>query len=118
VINPSPKPLCDGKVLFHLTPPADSPTLKEIREELKQIENLEKEMKQRPWRSAAYGHAPRGWLCTMCSNVALPTVGWAMTHQPLLKKMSPQTCLWTSSIDKNFDLRFFPDCSSSCQVKK
>ncbi|EGV92411.1 hypothetical protein I79_005013 [Cricetulus griseus] len=48
---------------------------------------------QRPWRKTAYWLAPHGLLSllsveprTSYPEIALPTVGWALPHQPLIRK--------------------------------
>jgi hypothetical protein len=50
---------------------------------------------QRPWRDAAYWLAPQGLLSLLSyrtqdhlSGIAPPTIGGALPHQSLIKKMS------------------------------
>jgi hypothetical protein len=53
------------------------------------------ELMQRPWRGAAYWVASLGFLSllfieprTTSLGMAPPTMGWALSHQSLIKKMS------------------------------
>lgn len=47
----------------------------------------------------------------------MPTVGWALSHQPLIKKMPSQSCPQASLVEAFYPLRFtFPEDSRLCQV--
>lgn len=57
-------------------------------------ETWRQEPKQRPWGHAAYWLPLHGFSYTtqgaLCPEVALPTVGWALQRQSLIKKMVQQ----------------------------
>lgn len=65
-----------------------SPSLREVREG-----SQRRELKQKPWRVAVYWLASWGLLncLSTCPRLAPPTVGWALSHQSIIKETPPQT---------------------------
>ena len=80
-----------GKGLFHITD--YSPSLRDVRVGTKS-RNLEQELKQRPWKGAAYWLAPHGLLISLSyiTEDHQPgggpiQRGWVRSHQSLIKKV-------------------------------
>jgi len=94
------------KGFIWFTLPCCSPPLKEVRDGTWRQEPM-----PRPWRGAAYWLAPHGLLScflielrTINSGMAPSTMGWALSHQSLIKKKALEPDLMETSSQLRFSL--------------